>query len=75
MNGGQNIAYVIWGGLLIIGLLSWFIWDKRYRQNVGKDLPQGYKKTDEVFIDPVDGRRQRVYYNPDTGDRQYIEEK
>lgn len=75
MDGGQNVVLIIWGGLLIIALLSWFIWDKRYRRDVYRDLPPGYKKTDEVFIDPVDGRKQRVYYNPENGDRYYIDEK
>lgn len=75
MDGGQNIVFMIWGGLLVIGLLSWFIWDKRYRNNMDRDLPYGYKKTDEIFIDPVDGKKQRVYYNPETGERYYIEEK
>lgn len=62
-------------GFLIVALLSWFIWDKRYRHNAGQDLHQDYQKTDEVFIDPLNGKKQRVYYNPETGDREYIEEK
>jgi hypothetical protein len=74
MDGGQNFLFIFWGGLLVIGLFSWFIWDKRYRKNGRRGLPPGYQKTDEVFIDPVDGRKQRVYYNPETGERFYIDE-
>lgn len=71
MDGGW--IFVI--GFLMVGLLSWFIWDKRYRRNVDRDVPPGYLITEEVFIDPVDGKKQRVYYNPATGDRCYISEK
>ncbi len=63
---------LILGSLFLIGLLSWFIWDKRYRHNTTRELPQDYIKTEEVFIDPVDGRKLRVYYNPETGDRHYV---
>lgn len=71
MDGGW--IFVI--GFLMVALLSWFIWDKRYHRNVDRDAPQGYLKTEEVFIDPVDGKKQRVYYNPENGDRCYISEK
>ena len=64
---------VISGGLIVIALLSWFIWDKRYRKNHGTDIPQGYVVTDEVFIDPLSGKKLKVYYNPQTGDRFYYE--
>jgi len=67
------INLLIYGGLLIIALLSWFIWDKRYRRNHGSDIPKGYVATDEVFIDPVSGKKLRVYYNSQTGDRFYRE--
>jgi len=65
------INLLIYGGLLILALLSWFIWDKRYRRNHGADIPKGYVATDEVFIDPVDGKKLRVYYDPQTGNRFY----
>jgi len=44
------INSLIYGGFLLIGLLSWFIWDKRYRSNHGADIPKGYLATEEVFI-------------------------
>lgn len=64
---------LIYGGLIIIALLSWFIWDKRYRKNQGTNIPKGYVATDEVFIDPLSGKKLKVYYNPQTGDRFYHE--
>lgn len=67
------INVLIYGGLLILALLSWFIWDKRYRRNHGSDIPKGYIATDEVFIDPVNGKKLKVYYDPQTGNRFYHE--
>lgn len=67
--------FIFWGVMLIVALLSWFIWDKRYHGNSYPNLPEGYEKTDEVFIDPVNGNRQRVYYNSETGERIYVDEE
>lgn len=75
MIGGQGIVLLFWGGLIIIvGLFSWFVWDKRYRKDELPDIPPDYNKTEEVFIDPVDGKKLRVYYNPKTGERMYQKE-
>lgn len=68
------INLLIYGGLLIIALLSWLIWDKRYRRNHGADIPRGYIATAEVFIDPVNGKKLIVYYEPQTGNRFYYED-
>jgi len=65
---------LIYGDLLIIAVLSWFIWDKRYRGNHGANIPKGYIATDEVFIDPVHGKKIKVYYDPQTGNRFYHED-
>jgi hypothetical protein len=73
MGVAVAINSLIYGGFLLIGLLSWFIWDKRYRSNHGADIPKGYLATEEVFIDPVNGKKFRVYYNPQTGNRFYHE--
>lgn len=67
------INLLIYGGFLIVALFSWFIWDKRYRRNHGGDIPEGYEATDEIFIDPVSGKKLRVYYNLQTGNRFYHE--
>ena len=61
--------------LAVIVPLSWFVWDKRYHHGQGPEIPPGFKPTSELSIDPVDGRRLRVYYNPQTGDRLYRAEK
>lgn len=61
-------------GIVIIAIVGFVIWDKRYRKNHGLSVPEGFEKTQEITIDPSDGRRLRVYYNNKTGERFYHEE-
>ncbi|NRF90318.1 HD family phosphohydrolase [Paenibacillus frigoriresistens] len=72
------LIYGTWGlGFIILLLLGYFIYDKRYKNN-GSTTPNkpsnGFVSTSEVFIDPKDGFTYRVYYNPRSGDREYIRE-
>lgn len=60
--------------VLVIVLLSWLIWDKRFQNKSKQDVPQGFVWTEEVSFDPTTGKRLRVYYQPDTGERFYKEE-
>jgi hypothetical protein len=54
--------------VLVLG----YLWDRRrYRGAAGAD---GFRPTDEVFVEPGGSRRLRVYYNPRTGERQYRED-
>lgn len=62
-------------GIVICAVITYIFWDKRYRKNHGSGVPEGFEKTEEVTIDPSDGRRLRVYYNSRTGERFYCEEK
>ncbi|MBR2568819.1 MAG: HD family phosphohydrolase [Paenibacillus sp.] len=63
-------------GLIILIILGKKYFDKRYKQvehprdvlGLGAD----YVPTKEIFIDPKDGFKYQVYFNPRTGDRQYI---
>jgi hypothetical protein len=61
--------------VVIFVVIAFVIWDKRYRKNHGTEIPAGFEKTEELSIDPIDGRRLRVYYNSRTGERFYYEEK
>ena len=70
--GGYAFLFVCFIALAVI---TYVILDKRYRKNHGMDVPKGFEKTDEVSIDPGDGRRMRVYYNSRTGERFYHIEK
>lgn len=60
--------------VIILVILGYLIWDKRYKKPK-TSIPPGYEKTNEVNIDPTTGIKTRTYYNKDTGDRIYIEEK
>lgn len=65
---------------IVVGLIwiSWVYFDRRYKtKNDGHPLTRpdpGYEPTAEVFIDPKDGKRYRVFFNQASGDRQYVEE-
>jgi hypothetical protein len=60
--------------IVVFAVISLLIWDKRYRKNHGSNVPVGFEKTEEVTVDPNNGKRFRVYYNPKTGERFYHEE-
>ena len=56
--------------VLAVALATWKLGWERYRpRNAGPTVP-----TDEVLVDPVTGRRQRVHMNPATGARVYVDE-
>ncbi|MDR7071296.1 hypothetical protein [Fictibacillus barbaricus] len=69
--GWQVLCFV---ALIILAILSWVYYDKRYKKNNISKVPSGYIWTDEISIDPTTGKKERVYYNPDTGDRFYKQE-
>jgi len=62
-------------GIVVVAIVAFVIWDKRYRKNHGLDVPVGFEKTEEITIDPSTGNRFRVYYNSRTGERFYHDEK
>jgi hypothetical protein len=64
----QLIALAV---LLVIAVVGYFVWDKRYR---GGGTQGNFKPTNEVFKDPTSGKLTRVYEDPATGQRQYREE-
>jgi hypothetical protein len=57
--------------IVVILVLSFLFWDKRYKKGEANDIPEGFIKTEEVSIDPQTKEKQRVYYRPDTGERIY----
>jgi len=70
-----NFYFIFEICIVILAVISYVFWDKRYQKNHGLDIPKGFEKTEEITIDPSDGRRLRVYYNNRTGERFYHEEK
>jgi len=43
----------------------------RYRSRIPESVRAGFEPTDERFIDPTTGRETVVYFNPQTGERDY----
>lgn len=81
MTGALIAMFFVGLQVLAVAALIWISWvyfDRRYksRQDGGRPTrpDPGYEATSEVFIDPKDNKRYRVYYNPANGDRQYVEE-
>lgn len=76
------VASILWllvqiGAALLLAWLSWKYFDGRYKKNTVKqtDLLDGsLEPTSEVFIDPKDNLKYRVYYNRTNGEREYIRE-
>ncbi|OCT11409.1 hypothetical protein A8709_06985 [Paenibacillus pectinilyticus] len=60
--------------LLVIIILSVLFYDKRYKKRKSEGIPTGFLRTEEVSVDPITQEKQRVYYNPDTGERIYVRE-
>lgn len=75
MREALNFYFIFEVFIVILAVITYVFWDKRYRKNHGLDIPDGFEKTEEVIIDPSNGKRLRVYYNNGTGERFYHEEK
>ena len=63
------VEWVILAVVVVGIVIAIFGWD-RYRGN-RKGGGGGSEPTSEVFIDPANGQRMRVWYDPATGERQY----
>ncbi len=57
------------GGIVLIAVI---FEGSRYRPKVDRAAP-GWEATGERFIDPTNGKLLEVRYNPENGERDYIE--
>ena len=64
----ELLAFLVVVGL-VVGAMA-LSWD-RYRGRPGAVPSPHLQPTTEVFIDPETGRKQRVWYDPTTGVRDY----
>ncbi|HUA30783.1 MAG TPA: hypothetical protein VMC03_18005 [Streptosporangiaceae bacterium] len=64
------VEWVILAVVVIGIVIAIFGWD-RYRGDRKDAGGGGSQPTTEVFIDPANGQRMRVWYDPATGERQY----
>ncbi|MGN7358319.1 NfeD family protein [Paenibacillus sp. SAF-054] len=80
MGAIVTVIFVYGLQIVVFLLLLWFSWryfDRRYKRkgtdDVQRDLLSGkFSPTPEIFVDPRDGCKYQVYYNKETGEREYI---
>ncbi|MCP1143451.1 hypothetical protein [Lysinibacillus endophyticus] len=60
--------------LILLIILSYLIYDRRFKKKHGKQVPKGFVRTNEISIDPTTGKKLVVYFNPETGERFYKED-
>jgi hypothetical protein len=63
--------------VVVLILLGWLYFDRRYKKRKpGEENSRqpGFEPTSEVFIDPKDGHKYRVYFNSRSGERDYVRE-
>ncbi|MFO2549486.1 hypothetical protein QTN31_07570 [Alicyclobacillus cycloheptanicus] len=65
------IVYVI--AVVIVAVLAFAFtrWQRYRRVDKAPQIPPGFERTAEINVDPTTGIRQRVWYNPTTGERFY----
>ena len=63
-----GIQALVVGGVIVIGIL----FERRYRNDTR--LPDGrWQPTGERFSDPTSGKDVEVFYDPQSGERRYVE--
>ena len=68
-------GWPVWPPLIAIAALLLFILFERNRyKQVADRPPPGWEATGERFVDPETGKMVAVYYDPKSGQRQYVKE-
>ncbi len=68
------VQWVILAVVIVGIVIALFGWDRYRGSRKGASNGGASQPTDEVFIDTGTGRRMRVWYDPDTGKREYRHE-
>lgn len=64
------VSYTVLAGLVLVVLVSsWLARRRRLKHTVAP--PEGFRPTNEIFVDPTTGVKQQVWYNTETGARHY----
>lgn len=71
MGEGAGLSMAGWGIVLLVAILveRW-----RYRESSWSAHSDRMKPTAECFVDSKTGKTERVYYDAETGEREYREE-
>ncbi len=64
------VLYLVLAGLVLTAAVAFERW--RYRPRVDRARGQ-WQLTGERFVDPATGKLMEVLYNPETGERDYVE--
>jgi hypothetical protein len=62
-------AALVLGGLIVIGLLA----ERVIYKPLSKKPPPGWQRTGERFVDDATGKTVEVFYDPKSGQRQYVQ--
>jgi len=69
---GWLVAWTVFEACVLLGALLFERW--RYRPPIDRGSGK-WERTGERIVDPSTGRVTEVFYNPDTGERDYVEVK
>ncbi|HKI58114.1 MAG TPA: hypothetical protein VKA00_02715 [Trueperaceae bacterium] len=66
-------SYLLFEVLVVVLAVAATYWGRRrrLRKRDARSLV-GFEETEETFVDPTTGIRQRVWFNPSTGERRYV---
>jgi membrane protein implicated in regulation of membrane protease activity len=67
---GWLVAWTVFEACILLAALLLERW--RYRPPINRRSGK-WERTGERFVDPATGRVTEVFYNPDTGERDYVE--
>ena len=68
LSGGRNFVIAGIAAAIVIVLILFEV--RSYRPRVARDRGT-WHRTGERFVDPVSGQHTDVYFNPQTGERDY----
>ena len=67
-----GLLYLLVIVVLAFAAFQFTAWYRRKRLEPSQEgPPSGFEPSEEIFIDPTTGVRQRVWYNNKTGERYY----
>ncbi len=67
--GGASVVPMFMGALIVIGTI---FEARRYRAKSSAPA-SAWQQTGERFVDPTSGKLLEVRYNPETGEREYVD--
>jgi hypothetical protein len=68
------IVLAIWGAVIALALLVWFVFRSGGYKRQPLDAPPGpdWEPTNERFVDPSSGETLAVWFHPPSGERAYV---